>query len=109
MPHDQDYALKRDRPTVRLAHKLVEALSPIFETTIDPPRIDVATGYYRQKRADVMPWTASVSVEGIPISIGSWDTVTDCLRRGFTVEDCRGQGFRSYANFEIHANEKPKV
>lgn len=40
-------------------------------------------------------------------SICSWSTMTECVTRGFTFEDCRGER-NSFADYEIHANPTPK-
>lgn len=35
----------------------------------------------------------------------SWDTMTECIRRGFTVEDCTNER-NSYADYEIYVIPK---
>lgn len=67
--------------------------------------IHPARGYYRHRQADVMAWTGYVYADGRAVyDIGSWDTVTRCLR-GFTVRDCRsGEGaIGKTVEFEVDA------
>lgn len=96
-------------PTERLAKKLVLALRPLVGegAAIGEPKIICVTGFYKQKRADVMPWTGTVLIDGIQRSIGSWDTVTACVRNGFRVIPATVHA-TAYADFEIHATERPR-
>lgn len=96
---------RRTRPTETLAHMLVSALSQVVQTCIDPPRIDCAEGYYKQLRADVMPWTCTVASAAGSFTVGSWDTVTECVRQGIEIHDRRGERHR-YADFEVSAKEQ---
>jgi len=59
-------------------------------------------GYWRQTKQDVMQFTGTAIIDGVQRSIGCWESMTDCLRYGFTVTDERGKD-RSYAHFMVEA------
>lgn len=63
----------------RLRCKLAEMLSEALGTYVDPAEIWTQTGEYRtNKMHDALVW-------GGPHDIGSWDTMTKCVRNGFDV------------------------
>jgi hypothetical protein len=88
---------------------LMDALPPLVGQPIREPSIYPARGYWTHKHQDVMAWQGHVDVpvdmHRFSYSLGSWDTMTACVRRGFEVQDCRGDD-RRYVDFEIHAKEK---
>lgn len=64
-------------------------------------RLEPAQGYWRTDvRADVMRWEGSAQVYGWPgisdglmVSLGSWNTMTDCVRNGIEIERDGGMFF----------------
>jgi hypothetical protein len=59
--------------------KLAEMLSEALGEFVDPSDIWSQSGAYRtQVRHDALVW-------GVGDRIGSWDTMTECVKRGFTV------------------------
>jgi hypothetical protein len=63
-----------------------------------------ATGQWRKSCMDVMRWEANCRrSDGRRIHIGSWDTMTECVRRGFTLD-------QEKEPYEVmaYANEKTK-
>lgn len=47
----------------------------------------IPSGHYRTSRyADCLRWEAdALTSEGFLVHLGSWDTMTDCLKRGVTI------------------------
>ncbi len=98
--------MARSRPTKQ--HRLEERLSGALRSILDTPEqvtirvvLFGAKGFYRTRHADVQAWTGHISV-GLFDSrydIGSWDTMTECLR-GFEILDRRNDA-RAYADFEV--------
>lgn len=88
------------RISERLAELLNDALKP--ERPISASDFWMQHGDYRKARWDLARWGATVRVNGGDRSVCSWDTMTECVRKGIsvTVSDNR-MGDRSYANFEI--------
>lgn len=78
----------RDRMEDALATRLEQMGLTVRNLCIYP-----ATGYWRQTRADVMQFTGSAIIDGVQQSIGCWESVSDCLRYGFTVTDERGNRY----------------
>jgi len=65
-------------------------------------RIMLPQGYWRKE--DVYRWEAYAKIESFPtdVHIGCWDTVTKCVRQGFTVEpDGESHEFIAYAEEEV--------
>jgi hypothetical protein len=63
----------------RTRHRLAEMLSEALGEYVDPADIWSQSGAYRtQVKHDALVW-------GVGVRIGSWDTMTDCVKRGFTV------------------------
>lgn len=93
-----------------LKNRLQVRLSEMLKTCVDLPEIYLAQGYWAQSAQDVMRWTGRFKMPGIngDFSLGCWDGVTDCVRRGFLIEDMRGKP-RKYAHFEVNANEPKKA
>lgn len=57
------------------------------EAAVNPDRLDPARGYWRtDPRADVMRWEGDIRVKvngsWVTLAVGSWDTMTDCVRNG---------------------------
>jgi len=86
----------------RLARMLNEALKAYYgsdEYTVDPNEIYLATGFYRtSKYADVQRWWAVVrwkpflgGSNGALGNIGSWDTMTDCIKFGIELRRDRNR------------------
>jgi hypothetical protein len=68
----------------RTRHRLAEMLSEALGEYVDPADIWSQSGAYRtQVRHDALVW-------GVGTQIGSWDTMTDCVKHGFTVTRERG-------------------
>lgn len=67
--------------------RLVAMLSKELGVDVQPEDIAPVTGYWRSNlQADCMRWEGSVpTAEAGKRSIGSWDTMTDCVRYGFTI------------------------
>lgn len=64
----------------RIKVKLAEMLSQSLGTFIDPYELRDAAGYWRtDRRSEALRW------EG-PLGIGSWSTMSDCVRYGFDIE-----------------------
>lgn len=101
MARPSDHSLQKPSTEARLAQELAPILSRMLQTAIQWTDISIypARGYWRQTKADVMAWTGSV--EGVG-SLGCWESMTDCLRFGFDVEDSRNNP-RAYATFEVAA------
>lgn len=92
--------------------KMIERLAPHFKAAFPGQSFKIelfpAVGYWRQTKADVMQFTGYVQLDGnsnLRHDIGCWESMTDCLRRGFEFHDKRKEP-RNYASFMINA--KPK-
>lgn len=100
---------RKKRPTTleRMTEKLAAQLSELLNRPITAGDIDLhpATGYWRQSRADVMQFTGSVTIDGLPNTIGCWESMSDCLAYGFDVSDCRGE-WRAEAAFVCSARDR---
>jgi hypothetical protein len=88
----------KDKPTK--AQKLADALTKALGHPVAAKNLFGARGYYRHRRADVMPWTGVVQVDGMPRTLGCWRTMTACLKHGFAVTDDRGV-FRAYSDYDV--------
>ena len=91
------------RPT---STKRMEALVERMIPGAEPGTANVypARGWYRTRYADCMGFTGDVIVDGVRRYIGSWDTLTRCLRNGCVVHDYRGDT-RAYATFAFEAKD----
>lgn len=92
----------RRKLAVMLARELH---SDDFRVRTDPDRLRPTTGYWRTNyQADCMPWDGHIDVqigkstEWVSFAIGSWATMTDCLK-GFTFSIHHGQ-------IELHADHE---
>lgn len=101
------------RTTPKTQDRLADALADRLCLLLDGPnRNDIrqslnlypARGYWRQAKADVMSVTGDFKHNGLTYTLGCWESMTDCLRFGFDLEDCRGQA--NYADFMFGANER---
>ena len=97
-------------PTELLARLLQDRLLDLLPpgTQVEEPVIDPARGYWTHRHQDVMPWQGSVVIR-LPdthkvqtLTLGSWDTLTACARRGFELVDQRSNKFAE-VNFEAYA------
>lgn len=84
---------KPGRIKTKMAQRLSEELTKKegFQITIDPEDLWTQQGDYRKATWDLARWGAlkkTVNPKGINLhfSIHSWDTMTECLKKGFTVE-----------------------
>lgn len=75
-------------------------------------QIHPATGYWRSSPyADVYRWEGNCARPGAPnlrVPIASWDTMTACVRRGFTVSKDVSSSYRSgshFTGYEVWANQ----
>lgn len=60
--------------------KLAEMLSVALETYVDPADLWEQSGDYRtNKMHEALVWGVN------HLGVGSWDTMTDCVRHGFDV------------------------
>lgn len=87
----------------KLEKGLAGALSPILDVSIDRISFNLsrARGYWTHNYQDVMQITGHVLVDGrLSYSIGSWESMTNLIRRGFRVVDER-RSSRAYSNFTI--------
>lgn len=90
----------------RLAVMAVEAFAAIGkEARCDPTELRPAQGHWRTSLyADVYRWEGSIELKlsdgsFMRVCLVSWDTMTDCVRHGFTVkQDHKGSGYAAYAN-----------
>jgi hypothetical protein len=82
----------------RVREKLAEMLTKALGTPVH------AVDIWRQSPRHIRFYGAAVwgadTYQG-KRSICSWDTMSDCVRRGFTVEDC-SKDRHSFADYEIH-------
>jgi hypothetical protein len=64
-------------------------------------RLHSARGYWRtDSHADVMRWEGQgETILGLPVTFGSWNTMTACVRQGIELDKERG------AYFEVSAKE----
>ena len=97
--------------------KLYEMLREAGVPIASPDQFWMQEGAYRGKHWDLARWGADFrSPSGGYFRIYSWDTMTNCTRRGFTVnvdhgsrmEDYTGdEGGGKYYELEIFAKAKP--
>ena len=88
----------------RMARELevqVARAVPNVSVSVDESDLHPARGYWTHKHQDVMAWQGYVLVDGRRYSVGSWSSITECLRKRFTVVDQRGQE-RIETDFEVH-------
>lgn len=90
----------------RLATSLEKAFRDAgIKIVCNPQNLHPALGYWKQTQQDVMRWEGSVEIwrhgKFSSRGIGSWDSMTDCLR-GFSVWE---DGF----HIEVGANGDEKV
>ena len=93
----------RPKKSDRLCRAIAERFEREFGLRLENVRLYPAKGFWRtNKRADVQPWNGwadvvfeseSGEVGSYPIAIGSWDTMTDLLKSGFTVTKDNYSGF----------------
>ena len=70
----------RGRNPGRVRHRLALMLSKALGTYIDPGDLQEAVGYWRTcPGSEALRWEA-------PGGIGSWSTMSDCVRYGFDIE-----------------------
>ena len=74
--------------------ELVNLFEGVTEVKVLPEDLHAAEGKYRSDyRFDVMRWDGYVEVKTelgwARMSIGSWDTMTDCVKRGIELS-CEG-------------------
>lgn len=70
----------RRRNPGRTRHKLAAMLSKALGTYVDPGELQEAQGWWRTNPgSEALRWEASGG-------IGSWSTMTDCVRHGFDIE-----------------------
>lgn len=76
----------------RLTRRLHDALLDLLPqgTKVSEPEIYPVRGYWTHAHQDVKQWDGWVRIDNADCSIGSWDCVTNCLRRGFEIVDHRG-------------------
>lgn len=66
-----------------VAHKLRELLSAQgFRVTLLMP----VSGHWKKRSTDVYRWQAHAVFEGREVNLSCWDTMTECVRRGITVD-----------------------
>lgn len=94
----------------RTRQRLAEMLTKELGARVAPDDFAPVTGYWRSSPyADCMRWDGFVTIEGVPRSIGSWDTMKDCVRHGFTISrETPGHGPRLEANIMVYANAPPR-
>lgn len=63
-----------DGPTAARLRRMLQALG--FEVVFFMP----VQGRWRHNTADVQPWQAQCVHEGRTVTIGSWETMTQCVR-----------------------------
>jgi hypothetical protein len=99
---------KRKTTEERMIAKLLPHFRPLFPGEELSIKLFPVHGYWRQIKADVQQFTGRVQV-GSNVNhtydIGSWESMTDCLRFGFKFHDCR-KHHRPYAKFEIEALDR---
>lgn len=107
--------MSRKSKKERLAELIREQLQAVFGLEVENVRLYPARGFWRTNTlADVMPWTgyADVVIEGnrgcYPISIGSWDTMTDLLRfQPISIKKDATNGYELYAGYCKKSERKP--
>lgn len=72
-------------------------------------KLYTARGYWTHHKQDVMQFTGYVRAPGLLLQIGSWDSVTKCLRNDFSIHDERDTDRRlRYAQIVIEALRKER-
>lgn len=88
----------RETPTQKL-HRLLAEQG--FEVTLWLPTL----GYWRQ--CDVVRWAAQARHKDYrdPVSLDSWETVSDCARRGIDIEPDKYPRWQ-YGAFNVYAKSR---
>ncbi len=98
--------MARNRRLPSTLGRMTDALETRLQELLGVPclvELSPVRGYWTQSRADVMQFTGNFRHDGAIHSIGCWESMSDCLRYGFDINDCRGES-RSYADFTCSAN-----
>lgn len=95
----------RYNTTERMRRLLWDAMIDLTQQPVSEPQLYPARGYWTHIKQDVMAWQGNAHVDNILYSIGSWDSMTQCLRRGFEISDLRGHRNRE-VEFEIMAKSR---
>jgi len=93
-------------PTEKLCERLTELgyrakVGDRF-LVVAPTDIHVPRGYWAQNHQDCARWTAQLYRDGVPFYLESWDSVTDCARRGLDIEPWLGES----TSLSVSAREK---
>lgn len=102
------------RTTSKTVQRMQQALAPLLAQALggvvhwDEINLYPARGFWRQTKQDVQQFTGGYRHEGVLWSIGSWESMTDCLRYGFDFYDERGND-RADAHFVVSARGRRSV
>lgn len=95
-------------PTEQFTSALWDALQELTKGEVREPILHVCRGYWTHAHQDVMAWQGYVNINGRDFQIGSWNSVTECARRGFSISDER-RNDRREVDYQIFANpRKPR-
>lgn len=92
-------------PTEQFTRDLWDDMIRLYGSKVTEPILHPCRGYWTHAHQDVMAWQGYIRIDGRDFQIGSWDSVTDCARRGFTVVDQRSNDRRE-VDIEIFANPR---
>jgi len=92
-------------PTEQFTSSLWDEMIRLYGSNVTEPILYPCRGYWTHAHQDVMAWQGYIGIDGRDFHIGSWDSVTSCARRGFTIVDHR-RNDRREVDYEIFANPR---
>lgn len=94
-------------PTEKFTTALWDAMTDLTKAHVLEPVLHPCRGYWTHAHQDVMAWQGYIKIDGREFQIGSWDSVTACARRGFSIVDQR-RNDRREVDYEIFANQRKR-
>lgn len=93
--------IKRTRSSVQAQLELKLAEVGITECS----GWNIARGWWLSAQADVQRWQCWAQQNGHRVLVGSWDSMGDCVRRGFTIRDGNEAG--GYTDVDVMSRKVP--
>lgn len=112
----RDWQTKAPTVAERMVEPLTAALQALTKVRVEHLTLHPCRGYWTHVKQDVMAWQGYADLTSsrggdasvtLTVSIGSWDSLTECERRGFELHDCRGKA-RTEVDIEVLAKPRGK-
>lgn len=93
--------LRKHRTKIGEGKTAAKVLQLLEDAGYSPDGLAPATGYWRHNHQDVMRWEVTLVINGYRYCCGSWETMTEFVRKASKY------GFHVSKDHEIWANEGP--